>query len=87
MLTVLLDRNNIIWFTDAANSQRVDELNAECIATARGPDESEYADFQNGTRTEPINRRFSGEGKLGCERDFHPSTSRLNRTDNRISIR
>ena len=30
----------------------------------RGPDQSEYADFQNGTRTGPIELRFRGEGKV-----------------------
>jgi hypothetical protein len=30
----------------------------------RGPDSSEYADFQNGTRTAPIELRFRGEGKV-----------------------
>lgn len=57
-------RNNIIWYTDATSRQRVDELNDECIAVSRGPDQAEYADFQNATRTGPIERRFRGEGKL-----------------------
>ncbi|KAK8069828.1 FAD binding domain-containing protein [Apiospora phragmitis] len=57
-------QNNLIWHTDASSRQRVDELNDECIATMRGSDRSEYADFQNGTRTGPIELRFRGEGKL-----------------------
>lgn len=57
-------RNNIIWYTDAASHEKVTELNAECIAISRGPDRSEYADFQNATRTDPIELRFRGEGKL-----------------------
>lgn len=57
-------RNNIIWYTDAASHQRVAELNAECIAISRGTDRSEYADFQNATRTDPIELRFRGEGKV-----------------------
>ncbi|ROW15212.1 hypothetical protein VPNG_03071 [Cytospora leucostoma] len=57
-------QNNIIWYTDSASRQRVEELNAECIAISRGPDQSEYADYQNATRTDPIERRFRGEGKL-----------------------
>lgn len=57
-------RNNIIWYTDAASHQRVAELNTECIALSRGPDKSEYADFQNATRTDPVELRFRGEGKL-----------------------
>ncbi|KAK7992146.1 FAD binding domain-containing protein [Apiospora saccharicola] len=57
-------QNNLIWHTDASSRQRVDELNDECIATMRGPDRSEYADFQNGTRTGQIELRFRGEGKL-----------------------
>lgn len=57
-------RNNIIWYMDAASHEKVAELNAECIAISRGPDRSEYADFQNATRTDPIELRFRGEGKL-----------------------
>lgn len=57
-------RNNIIWYTDAASHEKVAELNAECIAISRGSDRSEYADFQNATRTDPIELRFRGEGKL-----------------------
>ncbi|PFH60833.1 hypothetical protein XA68_10240 [Ophiocordyceps unilateralis] len=57
-------QNNIIWYTDAASSQRVAQLNAECIAVARGPDESDWIDFANATRTDPIERRFRGEGRL-----------------------
>lgn len=59
-----LHRNNIIWYTDASSHKKVAELNAECIAISRGPDRSEYADFQNATRTGPIEFRFRGEGKL-----------------------
>ncbi|KAI7780164.1 hypothetical protein LA080_016353 [Diaporthe eres] len=57
-------QNNIIWYTDAASHAKVAELNAECIAISRGPDRSEHADFQNATRTDPIELRFRGEGKL-----------------------
>lgn len=57
-------RNNIIWYTAASSHKKVAELNAECIAISRGPDRSEYADFQNATRTDPIELRFRGEGKL-----------------------
>lgn len=57
-------RNNIIWYTDSASHKRVAELNAECIAISRGADKSEYADFQNATRTDPIGLRSRGEGKL-----------------------
>ncbi|KAK7711363.1 hypothetical protein SLS64_005386 [Diaporthe eres] len=57
-------QNNIIWYTDAASHAKVAELNAKCIAVSRGPDRSEYADFQNATRTGPIEHRFRGEGKL-----------------------
>ncbi|PSR83008.1 hypothetical protein BD289DRAFT_454010 [Coniella lustricola] len=57
-------QNNIIWYTDAGSHKRVAELNAECLAVSRGPDQSEYADFQNATRVDPIEFRFRGEGKL-----------------------
>ncbi|PHH83218.1 hypothetical protein CDD82_2990 [Ophiocordyceps australis] len=57
-------QNNVIWYTNAENSQRVAELNAECIALARGPDESDFVDYANATRSEPIERRFRGQDKL-----------------------
>ncbi|KAI0538642.1 hypothetical protein GGR58DRAFT_525915 [Xylaria digitata] len=44
--------------------QRVDELNDQSIILMRGADSSEFADFQNGTRTGPIAWRFRGPGKL-----------------------
>lgn len=42
----------------------MEELNSECIALMRGPDASGFADFPNGTRTDPIEQRFRGQGKL-----------------------
>ncbi|KAI0159887.1 FAD-binding domain-containing protein [Hypoxylon sp. FL1284] len=57
-------QNNLIWHTDPATQQRVDELNDKSIEIMRGPDRAEYADFQNGTRTGPIELRFRGEGKV-----------------------
>ncbi|KAH8754199.1 hypothetical protein F5883DRAFT_188125 [Diaporthe sp. PMI_573] len=59
-------QNNIIWYTAASSHENVAELNAECIAISRGPDRSEYADFQNAIRIDSTNEefRFRGEGKL-----------------------
>ncbi|KAK7918184.1 FAD-linked oxidoreductase [Apiospora marii] len=57
-------QNNLIWHTDVNSRQQVDMFNDESIKIMRGPDESEYADFQNGTRTGPIELRFRGPGKL-----------------------
>ncbi|KAI1288525.1 hypothetical protein F5Y03DRAFT_401742 [Xylaria venustula] len=57
-------QNNFIWHTDVQNRKRVDDLNDESIALMRGTDSSEFADFQNGTRTGPIVWRFRGPGKL-----------------------
>ncbi|KAK8092005.1 hypothetical protein PG997_002366 [Apiospora hydei] len=57
-------QNNLIWHTDPKTRQQVDMFNDECIRIMRGPDRSEYADFQNGTRTGPIELRFRGPGKL-----------------------
>lgn len=57
-------QNNILWYTDASSHEKVAELNAKCIAISRGEDRSEYADFQNATRTDPIELRFRGEGKV-----------------------
>jgi hypothetical protein len=42
----------------------VDAFNDESIAIMRGPEASEYADFQNGTRIGPIELRYRGPGKL-----------------------
>lgn len=39
-------------------------FNDQSIKIMRGPDEPEYVDFQNGTRTGPIELRFRGPGKL-----------------------
>ncbi|KAI0102015.1 hypothetical protein GGR51DRAFT_528291 [Nemania sp. FL0031] len=57
-------QNNLIWHTEVRNRERVDELNDQSIALMRGTDASEFADFQNGTRTGPIAWRFRGPGKL-----------------------
>lgn len=54
----------MIWHTDVNSRAEVDKYNDESIAIMRGPDKSEYADFQNGTRTGPIELRFRGEGRL-----------------------
>jgi hypothetical protein len=42
----------------------VDEYNDKSISIMRGPDKSEYADFQNGTRKGPIELRFRGKGRI-----------------------
>ncbi|KAI2889713.1 CAZyme family AA7 [Aspergillus niger] len=55
---------NIIWHTDEKNRRKVDEYNDECVALMRGPDETRYIDFQNATRTGPIQRRYRGEARL-----------------------
>ncbi|KAK7753952.1 hypothetical protein SLS62_004050 [Diatrype stigma] len=57
-------QNNLIWHTDAASRKKVDEFNEKSIAIMRGPDQTEYVDFQNGTRTGPIEWRFRGHGKV-----------------------
>ncbi|RAL16638.1 FAD-binding oxidoreductase [Aspergillus homomorphus CBS 101889] len=57
-------QNNLIWHTDKANRNKVDGYNAECIAIMRGPDESRFRDFQNGTRTGLIERRYQGTARL-----------------------
>ncbi|RDA83429.1 hypothetical protein CP532_4415 [Ophiocordyceps camponoti-leonardi (nom. inval.)] len=58
-------QNNIIWYTDAASKQKVEELNDECIAVARGYGEDNFlVDFANATRSGPLERRFRGQGRL-----------------------
>ncbi|KAI2464397.1 hypothetical protein F4781DRAFT_425595 [Annulohypoxylon bovei var. microspora] len=44
-------QNNLTRHTDASNRQEVGDFNDRSIAIMRGSDRSEYADFQNGTRT------------------------------------
>jgi FAD/FMN-containing dehydrogenase len=61
---VRLWQNNFIWHTDAANRQKVDDFSARAIATMRGPNRTEYIDFQNATRTGPLSLRFRDPGKL-----------------------
>ncbi|KAI1124901.1 hypothetical protein F5Y10DRAFT_248289 [Nemania abortiva] len=61
---IRLWQNNLIWHTDVQNRLRVDEPNDRAIILMRGINSSEFADFQNGTRTDPIVRRFRGPGKL-----------------------
>ncbi|ESZ99289.1 FAD/FMN-containing dehydrogenase [Sclerotinia borealis F-4128] len=57
-------QNNLIWHTDSKNRSKVDEYNDRCIAVVRGEDEVNFADFQNGTRIGPIERRYRGEERL-----------------------
>ncbi|KAI1819812.1 hypothetical protein F4861DRAFT_543576 [Xylaria intraflava] len=61
---IRLWQNNLIWHTAVEHRERVDELNDQSIELMRGTDTSEYADFQNGTRTGPAAWRFRGPGKL-----------------------
>lgn len=57
-------RNNLIWHIDPKNRTKVDEYNEKCIDIMRGPNVSEWADYQNGTRDGPIERRFRGKDRL-----------------------
>ncbi|KAI1850462.1 hypothetical protein JX265_013424 [Neoarthrinium moseri] len=57
-------QNNLIWHTNVSRRQLVDEFNDKSIKIMRGSDKSEYADFQNGTRSGPIELRYRGPGKL-----------------------
>ncbi|KAL2852066.1 FAD binding domain-containing protein [Aspergillus pseudoustus] len=61
---------NIIWHTDPQNREKVDAYNDECIAFVRGPDESQYIDFQNATRSGPIQYRYPGEARLAKLREL-----------------
>ncbi|KAI0485255.1 hypothetical protein GGR56DRAFT_617440 [Xylariaceae sp. FL0804] len=60
-------RNKLIWHTDGANQQEVDELNDRGIAIVRGPDRSEYANVQNGTRTAQVSSYASGEKRTSID--------------------
>ncbi|QKX56260.1 uncharacterized protein TRUGW13939_03361 [Talaromyces rugulosus] len=57
-------QNNLIWHTDVKSRAIVDSFNDKCIAIMRGPNVAEYVDFANGTRDDPIERRFRGKEKL-----------------------
>jgi FAD/FMN-containing dehydrogenase len=61
---IRLWQNNFVWFKDAASRQKVDGYNDKAINLMRGKDRSEYVDFQNATRTGPIEHRFRGDGIL-----------------------
>ncbi|KAL3443397.1 FAD binding domain-containing protein [Aspergillus insuetus] len=57
-------QTNVIWHTDPENREKVDQYNDECLALVRGLNESQYIDFQNGTRSRPIRYRYPGEERL-----------------------
>ncbi|KAI1269242.1 FAD-binding domain-containing protein [Xylariaceae sp. FL1019] len=61
---IRLWQNNFIWHISAAIRELVDELSEQSITLMRGSETGEYADFQNGTRTGPIQWRFRGMGNL-----------------------
>lgn len=63
-LTTEQIRNNLIWHTDAKTREQVEIFNDESIKIMRGTDAPEYVDFQNSTRTGPIELRYRGPGKL-----------------------
>ncbi|RDW83797.1 FAD-binding oxidoreductase [Aspergillus mulundensis] len=63
-------QTNIMWHTDPANREMVDGFNEECLALLRGPDESQYVDFANGTRSGPIQYRYRGEARLAKLREL-----------------
>lgn len=54
----------MIWHIDAANRSKVDAYNDRSIAIMRGKDHSEFVDFQNATRTRPIELRYRGAARL-----------------------
>ncbi|KAK0506883.1 hypothetical protein JMJ35_010583 [Cladonia borealis] len=57
-------QNNLIWHTDPKNRGTVDEYNERCLAIMRGPNTGEWADYQNATRSGPIELRFRGKDRL-----------------------
>ena len=57
-------RNNLIWHTDPKNRSKVDDYNDMSISIMRGPDEGTWVDYQNGTRTGPIQLRYRGKERL-----------------------
>lgn len=59
-----MNRNNLIWHTDANNRQRVDDYDDECVRLMRGPNKAEWLDYQNATRKGPIDQRFRPKDKL-----------------------
>lgn len=59
-----MPRNNLIWHTNIATRAKVDAYNERSIATMRGSDQSEYADYPNATRAGPIELRYRGTERL-----------------------
>jgi FAD/FMN-containing dehydrogenase len=57
-------RNNLIWHTDAKNRSKVDAYNEKCLTIMRGLDTSEWANYQNATRSGPIELRFRGKERI-----------------------
>ena len=55
---------SLIWYTDEADRDKVDRYDKEAILTLRGPNESLYVDYQNGTRSGPIEWRYRPKEKL-----------------------
>ena len=42
----------------------MDEFNDRSLVIMRGQNDEEWVDYQNGTREDPIERRFRGEERL-----------------------
>lgn len=58
-------QNNFIWHTDASNRDKVDQFSDRAVAAMRGTDRADdWIDFQNATRTRPIEFRFRNPQKL-----------------------
>ncbi|PQE08303.1 FAD binding domain containing protein [Rutstroemia sp. NJR-2017a BVV2] len=56
-------QNNLIWHTDSKSQARVSEYSFKTLPIMRG-EATDLVDFVNGTRTEPLDRRYRGDARL-----------------------
>lgn len=54
----------MIWHTDKNNRSKVDEYNNKTLDIMRGPNQETWVDFQNATRSSPIQQRYRGKERL-----------------------
>ncbi|KAI9717577.1 MAG: hypothetical protein M1828_007138 [Chrysothrix sp. TS-e1954] len=58
-------QNNMTWHVDPANRRLVEEYDTKALTIMRGTaDQRHWIDFQNSTRTGPIEARYRGAGRL-----------------------
>jgi hypothetical protein len=65
MLIYALHRNTFSWYHFAENHDRILDFENRAIAAMRvGTEESEFVDYANCNRIDPIERRYRGKERL-----------------------